>query len=61
MEELLVDKAFNEDRIKENAASIAAKASNPIDDMHGPADWKRELVKVHVYRILKVMQQHYLK
>jgi carbon-monoxide dehydrogenase medium subunit len=57
-EELLMNKDLNEDSMKE-AASIAAKASNPMDDMHGPADWKRELVKVHVYRVLKIIQKHH--
>jgi carbon-monoxide dehydrogenase medium subunit len=56
-EELLVSETLNEESIKE-AASIAADAADPMDDMHGPADWKREIVKVNVYRTLKMIQKH---
>ena len=58
VEELLIDKTLNEDSLKE-AASIAAKISDPLDDIYGPVDWKREMVKVHVYRVLKMIQKHY--
>jgi aerobic carbon-monoxide dehydrogenase medium subunit len=57
-EALLISKPLSEAIMKE-AASIAANASNPMDDMHGPADWKRELVKVYVYRVLKMIETEY--
>ncbi len=59
-EELLTNQGLNEDSIKK-AAVIAAKDSDPMGDMHGPADWKRELVKVHVYRVLKMIEQHHVQ
>jgi carbon-monoxide dehydrogenase medium subunit len=57
-EALLTSKPFTEENITE-AASIAAHAAEPIDDMHGPAEWKRELVKVYVYRVLKMIEAQY--
>jgi carbon-monoxide dehydrogenase medium subunit len=58
VEELFTKETLNDESIK-RAASIAGEVSNPIDDMHGPADWKRELVEVHVHRVLKNVQKHY--
>jgi carbon-monoxide dehydrogenase medium subunit len=57
-EALLVSNPFNEENIKK-AATIAAKTAEPSDDMHGPADWKRELVRVYVYRVLKGIREEY--
>jgi carbon-monoxide dehydrogenase medium subunit len=55
-EALLTHEPFTDETMKE-AASLAAAAAAPIDDMHGPAEWKRELVKVYVYRVLKGIKE----
>ena len=57
-EKLLVSKGLSEEAISE-AASIAADHSDPLEDIYGPADWKREMVSVHVRRILKTVQEHH--
>lgn len=59
VEELLTNEALNEVTMKE-AASLAANASDPLDDVYGPADWKREMVRVHVFRTLETIQRHLL-
>ncbi len=57
-EELLDAEGLSEATIRE-AAELAARASDPLDDIYGPADWKREMIKVHVARVLKTIQEQY--
>ena len=57
-ENLLLQKGLREETISE-AASIAADLSDPLEDIYGPADWKREMVKVHVRRVLRMAQKHH--
>ncbi len=50
-ENLLRGQAINETLIAE-AAEAATQEVNPISDIHGSAEYRRELVKVHVRRAL---------
>jgi aerobic carbon-monoxide dehydrogenase medium subunit len=51
-EAFLAGKSLDESTIKE-AAELAAAESNPIDDIRGPAEYKRDLVRVLTARALK--------
>jgi carbon-monoxide dehydrogenase medium subunit len=42
----------------EQAATLASQAVEPIDDLRGPADYKRHLVKVLVRRALTAVAQN---
>jgi carbon-monoxide dehydrogenase medium subunit len=56
-EELLQGSRLNESLIAE-AARIASRAVEPIDDLRGPADYKRHLVEVLVRRALSALQNN---
>jgi aerobic carbon-monoxide dehydrogenase medium subunit len=51
-EAFLAGKSLDESTIKE-AAELAASESQPIDDIRGPAEYKRDLVRVLTARALK--------
>jgi carbon-monoxide dehydrogenase medium subunit len=51
-EAFLAGKSLDESTIKE-AAELAASESNPIDDIRGSAEYKRDLVRVLTARALK--------
>lgn len=51
-EAFLAGKALAESTIKQ-AAELAASEANPIDDIRGPAEYKRDLVRVLTARALK--------
>jgi carbon-monoxide dehydrogenase medium subunit len=51
-EAFLAGKSLDESTIKQ-AAELAASESNPIDDIRGPAEYKRDLVRVLTARALK--------
>ncbi len=54
-ETYLVGKALTEDVIDE-AANLAMKASRPIDDIRGSADYRREMVRVNTARGLRSLR-----
>jgi CO/xanthine dehydrogenase FAD-binding subunit len=49
-EKTLIGKAINEDLLTE-AGEIASKEADPPSDVHGSAEYRRELVKVFVRRV----------
>jgi carbon-monoxide dehydrogenase medium subunit len=51
-EAFLAGKSLDESTIKQ-AAELAASESNPIDDIRGPAEYKRDIVRVLTARALK--------
>jgi aerobic carbon-monoxide dehydrogenase medium subunit len=51
-EAFLAGKSLDESTIKE-ATELAASESNPIDDIRGPAEYKRDLIRVLTARALK--------
>jgi carbon-monoxide dehydrogenase medium subunit len=51
-EAVLVGKRMDEDIIEE-AAELAAAATSPIDDIRGPAVYRREMVRVYTARALR--------
>jgi aerobic carbon-monoxide dehydrogenase medium subunit len=51
-EKTLVGKKLTDDTIKE-AAKLASSAANPTSDLRGPAEYKKEMIKVLTTRALK--------
>jgi carbon-monoxide dehydrogenase medium subunit len=54
-EEFLVGRSL-EDEVIRQAAELANQAAHPIDDLRGSADYRREMVKVSVSRLLKILK-----
>lgn len=52
VEEFLVGRSLEEEVIQQ-AAELANQASHPIDDLRGSVDYRREMVKVSVSRLLR--------
>ena len=54
--ETFLDGKVLDDSVMEQAAELAAKASRPIDDLRGSADYRREMVRVIVLRALRAIR-----
>ncbi len=55
-EEFLVGRSLD-DEVIQQAAELANQASHPIDDLRGSADYRREMVKVSVSRLLRNLRE----
>lgn len=55
-EQFLVGKPVNEEAIRE-AARLAATAADPVEDLRGPADYKRAMVRTLTARALRAAAQ----
>jgi aerobic carbon-monoxide dehydrogenase medium subunit len=53
-EEYLKGKKLNDGEVITRTASLASEASNPTSDLRGPADYKKEMVKILTVRALKL-------
>jgi aerobic carbon-monoxide dehydrogenase medium subunit len=52
-EDFLIGKRLNDDATLSMAGKLASEASSPTTDLRGPADYKKEMVKVLTIRALK--------
>jgi aerobic carbon-monoxide dehydrogenase medium subunit len=56
-ENYLKGKSLTDASVLSKAGELASGKSNPTDDLRGPADYKKEMVKVFTIRALKVAQK----
>ena len=56
-ENYLKGKSLTDASVLSNAGELTSGKANPTDDLRGPADYKKEMVKVFTIRALKLAQK----
>ena len=56
-EEFLKGKSLGDDIVLSKAGELASNKSNPASDLRGPAEYKKEMVKVFTIRALKLARK----